>query len=284
MLITPSGDISTRQYAKATCTKTSLLNCMGSSLTTFKYSLQHEQHQINMTDELTAEVRDAVSTFNISTRGAVNFTSENPWASIEEALDNPWSHENPEGTIVMRLAENSLMHDEVSELIHHNTSVERIHHLTYGRGPRGSPRLRKAVAALLNSDFGARERVTYDQVIVMSGVTAITDALVWSICNEGDGILVPRPFYTGYHLDISQRSRGVVIPVPFQGIEGYESFDDAFDSPAVVRRAFTSTLESTTRDGVRVKAVLLTKCAPPPPPPPPLSLLLVVHGRFPGRN
>jgi len=212
-------------------------------------------------------VNAAISTFNLSTRGAVNFTSENPWASIEEALDNPWAPENPNGTVVMRLAENSLMHDEISERIRRIPPVERIQHLTYGRGPRGSLRLRKAVAALMNSDFAARETVTYDQVIVMSGVTAVTDALIWSICNEGDGILIPRPFYTGYHIDVSHRSRGVIVPVSFQGVEGYEAFDDAFDSLEVVGRAFQSALESNRGNGGNIKAVLITKCALLAPPP-----------------
>jgi DNA-binding transcriptional MocR family regulator len=206
-------------------------------------------------------VRCAISDFHLSTRGAVNFTGENPWASIEEALDNPWSPKNPSGTIVMRLAENSLMHGEISDYIRQELAVERTQHLTYGHGPRGSPRLRKAVAAVFNSDFDAQKPVTCDQIIVMSGVTAVTDALIWSICNEGDGILMPQPFYTGYHIDISQRSRGVIIPVPFQGIPGYTSFDDAFDSPDVIRRAFEAQLESTRLSGGHIKAVLLTKCA-----------------------
>jgi aspartate/methionine/tyrosine aminotransferase len=205
-------------------------------------------------------VGDARAAHNLSLRGAINSTSENPWTSIEEALDNPWSPANRDGTIVMRLAENSLMHNEVSEYITHKTpAIERIQHLTYGRGPRGSLRLRKAVAALFNTDFGARESVSYDQIIVMSGVTAVTDALVWSICDEGDGILIPQPYYTGYHIDISQRSRGVIIPVPFEGVEGYCSFDDGFDSPDVVRRAFQSRLEQSKKGGGRVKAVLLTR-------------------------
>lgn len=159
----------------------------------------------------------------------------------------------------MRLAENSLMHDEVSEYLRKELplSIERIQHLTYGQGPRGSVRLRKAVSALFNSEFGARQPITYDQIIVMSGVTSVTDALVWSVCNEGEGVLIPQPLYTGYHLDVNQRSRGVVIPVPFYGVEGYTSFDDAFD-PGVVRRAFEAKLDATKKDGGRVKAVLLT--------------------------
>ena len=43
-------------------------------------------------------VGDAVSTYRLSTRGAVAFTGENFWAPIEKALGNPWTPENPDGT------------------------------------------------------------------------------------------------------------------------------------------------------------------------------------------
>lgn len=137
-------------------------------------------------------------------------------------------------------------------------SVDRVQHLTYGQGPRGSTRLRKAVAAFMTEEFGARDAVAYDQVLVMSGVSSVAEGLTWSICNDGDGILVPQPLYTGYQIDISQRSRGELIPVPFLGVEGYESFDDVF-KPDVVRRALDRQLALTRERGVRVAAVMLTK-------------------------
>jgi aspartate/methionine/tyrosine aminotransferase len=117
------------------------------------------------------------------------------------------------------------------------------------------------VAAFFNSKFQAREPVSYDQVIVMSGVTSVLDALTWSICNEGEGIMIPQPLYTGFQVDICERSRGVIVPVPFQGVEGYETFDDAF-KPATCRVAFERALEDARRRGIRVKAALLTKYAP----------------------
>lgn len=136
--------------------------------------------------------------------------------------------------------------------------MDRIQHLTYGQGPRGSPRLREAVASFFNTEFGARRPGSYEEVLVMSGATSIIDALAWSICNEGDGILIPQPFYTGYQIDIKQRARGELIPVPFHGIEGYSSLDDVF-SAVILRRALERQLASAKERGIRVAAVLLTK-------------------------
>jgi aspartate/methionine/tyrosine aminotransferase len=157
----------------------------------------------------------------------------------------------------MRLAENSLMHHDVAEFIKEQLDVDRIQHLTYGQGPRGSTRLRRAVASFFNNEFGARQPVNYEEILVMSGATSIIDALAWSICNEGDGILIPQPFYTGYQIDISQRARGEIIPVPFHGIEGYSSLDDVF-TPDVLQRALARQLESAKEKGIRVAALLLT--------------------------
>ncbi|KAK0616998.1 pyridoxal phosphate-dependent transferase [Immersiella caudata] len=212
-----------------------------------------------MADQNSDVVHEAAAKYRLSTRGAVNFAAENFWAPIEQALDNPWTPENPAGTtsIVMRLAENSLMHHDVAEYIKEQLGVDRTQHLTYGRGPRGSPRLRKAVASFFNNEFGAKQPVKYEEILVMSGATSIIDALVWSICNEGDGILIPQPFYTGYQIDINQRARGEVIPVPFHGIEGYSSLDDVF-TPDVLRRALERQLKSAKERGVRAAAVVLT--------------------------
>lgn len=157
----------------------------------------------------------------------------------------------------MRLAENSLMHGDVSEYIKNKLSVDRVQHLTYGQGPRGSPRLRKALASFFNAEFGARKHVTAEEIVVMSGATSILDALTWSICNEGDGILIPQPLYTGYQIDLDQRARGELVAVPFQGVDGYESLDDVF-TPDVFRRALERQLTLSKERGTRVTALLLT--------------------------
>jgi aspartate/methionine/tyrosine aminotransferase len=100
--------------------------------------------------------------------------------------------------------------------------------------------------------------VNFEQIIVMSGVTGIIDAVAWSICNEGDGILIPQPFYTGYQIDINQRARGELLPVPFQDVPGCETLDDVF-KPDVMRLALERQLSSAKAGGIKAVAVLLTK-------------------------
>lgn len=70
--------------------------------------------------------------------------------------------------------------------------------------------------------------------------------------------MVPLPYYTGFEPAVKERSRGVIIPVPFQHLDGYSGLDDIFE-PHFNRMALESALIKATQDGVKARAVLLTK-------------------------
>jgi aspartate/methionine/tyrosine aminotransferase len=168
------------------------------------------------------------------------------------------------------------MHQEVVEFISKNVShdkqpsiwkrrlpgnqlaVDPVHHLTYGSGPKGSPRLRQALATFLNSNFQPREDVRHEDILIMAGVTSIIDSLAWAICNEGEGIIVPHPFYLGFAVDIPTRARAVIVPALFQTLEDYKGFDDVFDAQMNIKSLETA-LKEAKEKGIKVRAVLLTK-------------------------
>ncbi|PVH81594.1 putative aminotransferase class I and II family protein [Cadophora sp. DSE1049] len=198
--------------------------------------------------------------YHLSQRGAENFTAGNHWAPIERALANVWDKEkNSDGIINLGLAENSLMHDEIANFLEKNLQVNPQKHLTYGTGPLGSLRLRTALSSFFTTYFHSRSPISPSQILPYSSISALTDALAWSICNEGEGILIPRPLYTGFRVDIPQRSRAVIVPVSFAGIDGVGTggLDDVFDAE-VNERAFGRAWMKCEEDGVKVRAVLLT--------------------------
>lgn len=92
----------------------------------------------------------------------------------------------------------------------------------------------------------------------MAGVTSVIETLAWSLCNEGEGIIIPQPFYTGFAVDIPTRARAVIIPAPFQVLEDYQGLDDVFD-PVMNIKALERALRGAEAEGVKVRAVLLTK-------------------------
>lgn len=137
-------------------------------------------------------------------------------------------------------------------------SVDAPTHLTYGTGPRGSIRLRKALAAFLGSNFKSREEVKYSDIIVMPGVGSVVDGVTWALCNEGDVVLVPQPLYTGFDSDVRARNRAVLLPVGFRDIEGYKGLDDCFD-PQMNRKALERAFEKAVEAGKSVRALILCR-------------------------
>ena len=93
---------------------------------------------------------------------------------------------------------------------------------------------------------------------MQGGVTAVVDSLAWALCNEGEGIIVPHPFYLGFSVDIPTRARAVIVHAHFQTLEDYKGFDDVFD-PAMNIKALEAALQGAQQEGIKVRAVLLCK-------------------------
>ncbi|CAG8429344.1 unnamed protein product [Penicillium salamii] len=163
-------------------------------------------------------------------------------------MGNPWSPSNPNGT---------LLHDEVVEFFNKQINVQPAEHLTYSTGPRGSRRLRRAAAAFLNDDFQSKETINADSILITPGVASAIDGLAWSICEDGDGILVPQPFYNGFTVDLLNRSNARIVGVTYQDIEGYTDLDDLFN-PDVNAKALEAALCRAKNDGITVKALLIS--------------------------
>ncbi|KAH7393513.1 pyridoxal phosphate-dependent transferase [Cadophora sp. MPI-SDFR-AT-0126] len=212
-----------------------------------------------------SDVITEAAKYHLSHRGAENFTAGNHWAPIERALANVWEKEsNPDGIINLGLAENSLMHSETASFLEKNFQVLPSKHLTYGTGPLGSIRLRTTLSSLFTTHFHSLKPISPSQILPYSSISALTDALTWSICNEGEGILIPRPLYTGFRVDIPQRSRGIIVPVSFSGLETdggdaarNHDLDDVFDAE-LSEQAFERAWKKCEEDGVKIRAVLLT--------------------------
>ncbi|KAI1407312.1 putative acc synthase [Hypoxylon sp. FL1857] len=202
----------------------------------------------------------AVAKYGISKSAARNSLQGAPWGSMEKLLANLWSPDNPDGFIqrvFLGMGENSLLHEEISIYIRENFTINPSDHLAYSVGPLGSPRLRKALANFFNTNFKAHQHVLPSEVIVLPGAISVLETLSWAVCNDNEGIIVPVPFYPGFQSSVGERARGRLVPATFQHIEGYESLDDVF-KPRMNREALEGALRNATRDGVKVRAVMMT--------------------------
>lgn len=167
------------------------------------------------------------------------------------------------------------MHDEVAEYVsrkvhmsryslvshsscHPQIEVSPIQHLTYSTGSRGSLRLRRTIATFLENEFHARDPISTDQLLITSGVASALDSIAWAVCDEGEAILVPRPYYNGFHFDLLNRSSVRIVGVRYAEVEGYDDIDDLFDAQ-INRRALEAALLEAKKSGIIVRALLISK-------------------------
>ena len=115
-------------------------------------------------------------------------------------------HTNPDGIVALAVAENKLMHPEIAE---HITRCFNMNGwmLTYGEGPGGSKRLRKAIAAFINTHFRPQATVEEQHILTNNGVGSSVDSLCFCMGEPGDGILIGRPLYVGFFPDVQAHAK-----------------------------------------------------------------------------
>ncbi len=123
--------------------------------------------------------------------------------------------------------------------------------LTYGDGSVGSDDLRGAIAKFVNDHFGPVEKIGYTSVTVLNGVSAILDCVAWCVCDEGESILIGRPFYVGFVSDFMNRAKVDLVAVAFGEV-------DPMSLAAVVE--YEKAIEEATSRGKKIKALVL--CSP----------------------
>ncbi|GAW27427.1 putative PLP-dependent transferase [Rosellinia necatrix] len=199
-----------------------------------------------------------VSQYGLSNRAAGNIHHFLPWDMLEDTRKKLRSPNNPDGLVFLGVAENPLLYKDVTNFIRHNLTVSPDDQYGYGVGPRGSPRLKKALASFFQDSFHAERPVLEKEILIFPGVAGVLDALAWSICADGEGIIIPVPFWSGISQGFGERARVVMIPATYQSVEGYQGLDDLFD-PDINRKALENALQKATKDKVVVRGVMLCR-------------------------
>ena len=119
-------------------------------------------------------------------------------------------------------------------------------------------RLRQALSNFFNTRFDPVRPTHHDEFIITAGVSALIDHVAWSICNEGEGLLLPQPLYTGFTNDIPTRARAKLVPVSFVREDDELNLDDVFDAEANAK-CFERAYQQSVREGVKIKGVMITK-------------------------
>lgn len=176
----------------------------------------------------------------------------------------------------MRLAENSLMHAEVADLIASKASIY-LHtllqavlwlrpqirtvpnrHLTYNTGPKDSRHPRGIAAKFLTDELETRSNVTADHVFIMPALSSTIDALAWAICDKGDGVLIPQLYYNGFDWDLGNRSNVKIVGVSYHDVPGFSQLKGLFQSD-INSMALEAALGKAERKSIRLRALMVSR-------------------------
>jgi len=152
---------------------------------------------------------------------------------------------NPTGIISLGIAENSLMHRELTDFLRHNLKLSATQ-LGYGGVHLKS--LFAGLVHLYNTEFRAAVPVKPEHIHITSGVTALLDQCFWTLCDEGDGVLIGRPMYGGFIVDMSTRAKLTAVPVSLKDLHPF--------APEVIQR-YEDCLLSARKRGIHVRVLVL---------------------------
>lgn len=196
-----------------------------------------------------AETPEAIST--LSVRAQELARPDESKSPIWDIYNDQWHPQNnSNGYVSIGVAENVLMRDELRDYINRTTTVTG-DAFTYGDGPTGSKRLRKAVARFLNRRISPECPLQFEHVVVTNGVSHAIEHVSWAFCNPGDGFLLGQPYYGAFIADIQLRPNVDVVKVAFHDV-------DPMSVAAVA--SYENAILSARERGVTVKALML--CSP----------------------
>jgi aspartate/methionine/tyrosine aminotransferase len=166
-----------------------------------------------------------------------------------DIFSNVWDPStNPGGYVNVGVAENALMHNELLEFINKKLELPA-KYLTYNDGGGGSIRLRRAMCQFLNQHLNPFTPLDPDHLVVTNGVSSAIEHISWAFTDPGEGILLGRPYYGTFIMDMSMRFGASVVPVNFDEIDPLST-----QSVAKYEKAL---LDFQQKTGKRVRALML---------------------------
>ena len=170
---------------------------------------------------------------------------------MELASSRPFDLDTkPEGCINLGTAENELMFDILAQKCAESRShiLER-EDIRYG-DMVGVSKLRSSLARFFNHFLRVPRSIEIlpDEITLHNGCGSAVESLFHVLCDPGDGVLIPSPYYGGFDMDIERRAG-----VKLCAVDGF-----SMDSYSLTREALTAALQRSQDQGITtVRAVLL---------------------------
>ncbi|MDX2396129.1 MULTISPECIES: aminotransferase class I/II-fold pyridoxal phosphate-dependent enzyme [unclassified Streptomyces] len=131
----------------------------------------------------------------------------------------------PDGYLNLGTAENRLLWDLLRDRL---AALPPMTEATARYAPlHGTDVLRERIAALLSAT--CRTPLDADDLVVISGATGALDAIASVLCDPGEAIVVPSPYYGAFDTDLGGRSGARILPAPLSPDDGFRLTADAVD-------------------------------------------------------
>lgn len=109
-------------------------------------------------------------------------------------------NESASSPIDMSVGENSVLADEILSICKNGVqSSFATDHLAYPKSPLGDPELLEVLATFFDAYFRPNKKLASSHVAVAAGASACLNDLMYSICEPGDAVLVPGPYWSEYY-------------------------------------------------------------------------------------
>lgn len=136
---------------------------------------------------------------------------------------------NPKGIINLGTAENRLNNKELLEKLNDPTILGvKPEHFLYGVN-HGSDKLRDEIASLMNRYFHPKRPISKENLFVGNGCGPLIDQYGKVLCDPGDAVLVPSPYYGGFDADLKYGAKVYCVPVPHTTEDCLEVTEEALE-------------------------------------------------------
>lgn len=141
-----------------------------------------------------------------------------PPAAVHRTMaTDPWSPDNPDGYIDLAVAENRLLFDLLEPRLTGPRTVTADD--THYQSVAGSPGFLTELARFLSGQRGVE--VPSDQLMLFGGSSPALDAVSYAVCDPGDGIVVPSPYFPGLDHTLGGRAGARMIAAPTDPADGF---------------------------------------------------------------
>lgn len=154
----------------------------------------------------------------VSNRARERLTGTSPMVKVHETIAaDPWSPDNPDGYVNLGTAENHLLFDLLEPKLAGPRAVTAGD--THYQALAGSETFRAEVAAYLSRQRGVPVRA--DDLVLLAGSTGALDAVAFAVCDPGDGIVMPAPYFPGLDFAFGGRAGARLIAAPTSPADGF---------------------------------------------------------------